>query len=470
MRPFPDQAVSDLARSVFGTVLRPGDSGYEQECASYNILVPVRPALVVGAASVEDVQQAVRFAAHHNAPVAVLGDGHLTTGPLHEAVLITLTRMAGLRIDAPAQVAHVTGSTRWQAVVEKAAESGLAPIDGSSPRVGVIGYLLGGGLSPTLGRTYGYASDHILRMEVVAADGTVCQVGPEENAELFFALRGGKGNFGVVTQVAFRLFPVRTVFGGGLWFSGERMAEVLRRWRDWVVTVPESMTSSVAIQRLPDQPELPAPLRGAFVVHVRIAYLEDARGGEALIAPLRELADPILDTVAEIPYSEAWTIHADPPGPMPYVDLGTGLRELPDEALLVFDRFVGPASDCPLASVEIRALGGALAREPEIPDAVPSRPFAFETFAFGVGAPEAAPGNRAYLRAWHDALGPWREDQAMVNFLSPDEGHTEAEVRRAYGPERYEALARIKAVYDPDNLFRLNHNIRPARLPEVEGS
>ena len=456
------EAVQLLKKAVVGEVFEPDEPGYTLATATYNVLVPPRPVLVVSAATVEDVQATVRFADAQGLAVTVLGDGHLITGPMEQAVLITLRSMAEVTVDAESQTARVRGPVSSGRLVDAAALVGLAPLNGSIPRVAAVGYTLGGGQSPTLGRLYGYASDHVHSLEVVTADAQLRTVTAQSDPDLFFALRGGKGNFGVVIGMELGLFPVTRIYAGGLWFAGERLAEVLPVWRDWVREIPEQMTSSVAVQRLPPLPELPQPLQGAFVVHVRIAYLGSPEEAEVCLAPLRALGATVLDTIADLPYAAAGTIHNDPPEPLPYVDLGTGLRELPDDALDVFVELTGPASDCPLVSVEIRSLGGALDREPEFADALPSRGMPFQTFGVGVGGPDVAPALRDYLRTLVGRLQPWAHEHSMVNFLSPDEGHSQDELRRIYGPEKYARLAQVKAVYDPKNLFRVNHNIAPA--------
>ena len=455
------EAVAILKAAITGDVFEPDEPGYTHATATYNVLLPPRPVLVVSAATVEDVQEAVRFADAHGLAVTVLGDGHLITGPVEEAVLITLRPMAELSVDAENRTARVRGPVPMGEVVTVAAAFGLAPLNGSLPRVGVVGYTLGGGQSPTLGRLFGYASDHVRSLEVVTADGQFRTVTAETNPDLFFALRGGRGNFGVVVGMEFGLFPVAQIYAGGLWFAGERLADVLPVWRDWVGHIPEQMTSSIAVQRLPPLPELPEPLQGAFVVHVRIAYVGTAEDAETWLVPLRAIGPTVLDTVADQPYSSAGMIHNDPPEALPYVDLGTGLRELSDGVLDVFDELTGPQSNCPLISVEIRSLGGALDREPEFADAVPSRGVPFQTFAIGVGGPDEAPALRDYLRTLIDRLQPWAHEHSMVNFLSPDEGNSQDEIRRIYG-DKYSRLAQIKADYDPKNLFRANHNIVPA--------
>ena len=317
---------------------------------------------MVGAANAGDVQAAVRFAARHNRPVAVRATGHQVIRSAREAVLISTSRLNGVHIDAANRIARVEAGVRWHEVVEKAAESGLAPLNGSAPDVGVIGNVLGGGQGPVLSRSHGYASDHVRMIEIVTADGELRKVTANSEPDLFWALRGGKGNFGVVTALEMGLFPVTEFYGGGLYFAGEQMAEVLHVWRTWAAELPEEATTSVAVQRLPALPELPEPLRGAFVLHVRFAHLGPVAEGEALIAPIRAVTTPLLDAVTIMPYTSVGMIHMDPPGPMPYYDRTTALRELSAETMDAFIELTGPGSDCPLASVEIRALGGALDR------------------------------------------------------------------------------------------------------------
>jgi FAD/FMN-containing dehydrogenase len=454
--------VSALATVVRGPILLPEDPGFAAECATYNLLNPLRPALVVGASCVADVQVAVRFAAGRGMPVAVSATGHQVRGPAEGALLITLGRMRGATVDEGRGSVRVAGGTRWQDVVDAAAAHGLAPVCGSSMTVGAVGYLLGGGLSPTLGRTRGYGADTVRAVEIVTADGQLRHVTADSEPDLFFAVRGGKGNFGVVTALETDLFEVGRLYGGALYFAGEHAAEVLHTWREWVVNLPDEMTTSVALQRLPPAPDLPEPLRGAFVVAVRVAHLGSATEGEDLVATMRAAAPVLLDGVGELPYRQVGRIHSDPVDPLPYVDRTTGLRTLPPEAVDALLDLVGPGSDCPLASVEIRALGGALDRPAAVPNAVSPRGLPFVLFGFGVGPAEQAASLSAYLTKVTGAMQPWADERTLPNFLSTDEATTPPAVRTVYGAELYDRLARIKARWDPANMFRMNHNIPPA--------
>jgi hypothetical protein len=454
----PEDAAA-LVAAVAGSVLLPGDAGYDDERAVFNLNHELVPAVIVVAESAADVQAAVAFAAGQHRPVLVKTTGHQMVGPAHGAVMIATHRMNDVAIDAVGRTARVGAGAIWAEVIEKAAKDGLAPLSGATPTVGVSGYTLGGGLSPTLGRSHGYAADHVRSLEVVTADGELRHVDAESEPELFWALRGGKGNFGVVTALEFALFPVPRLYGGGIYFPGERMADVLRAWTAWHPGTPETMISSFAVLRLPPLPELPEPLRGAFVVHLRIAYNGTAEDGERMIAPLRAVAPTVLDTVADMPYTEVGSIHRDPPEPLPYYERGIMLREFPAEAQDKLVELVGPDSGSTLTMVELRALGGAWDREPAVPNAVATRGLPYSMLGVAVGPLSEEQRLKESVAVLLDGLEPWRGDRRLVNILAPEEATDAAAI---YGPERYERLAAVKKTYDPANMFRINHNVAPA--------
>jgi FAD/FMN-containing dehydrogenase len=443
---------------VAGPVFVANDKGYDAEVAAFNLNNPLMPAIAVGVTSVADVQSVVRFAGEHRLPVSVRSTGHQVVRDGREGTLISTSRMGEVRIDAANRTAWAEAGARWSAVVAAASEHGLAPMSGSALSVGAVGYTLGGGLSPVLSRSKGYAADHVARLDVVTADGESRKVAVDSEPDLFWALRGGKGNFGVVTACEFRLFEVTGFYGGGVYFPGERMPEVLHVWRTWVGTLPEQATSSIAVKRLLDVPTLPEPVRGKFVLHVRFAYLGAAGDGERLFAPIRAAGAPLLDEVRMRAYSETALIHRDPTTHSAFYDRTAALRDLSPGALDKFVELVGPGSGCPLASVEIRALGGALDREPAAPNAVSTRGIPYLLFGLGVGGPEQADQMRGYLDRIVQELGTV-DDRQAVNFLSSDQAATPSQLRVVYGAERYDRLARIKQRLDPDNMFRMNHNI-----------
>jgi hypothetical protein len=458
--------VAGLRVQLTGPAFLPGEDGYAEETSTYNLITPLRPRVVVAAASVADVQAAIRFAAENHLGVAVRGGGHIVAKQDPDIIVVNMRQLRTVYVDPAKRLVRFEGGALWQEVLDAVTLYRLAPLNGSTPTVGATGYVLAGGHSPILGRSFGWAAEYVTKIEVVTADGRARTVTAESDPDLFFALRGTKGNFGIVTSIEMEVFPITHVYGGGLWFAGEHMADVLSAWRMWVAAIPTEMATSIAVQRLPPDPQLPEPLRGAFVLHLRTAYNGPAEDGEKVLAPMRSAAPVIFDTVALLSYAQAATIHRDPPLPFPYVDRSCGLAELTQGTVNALVRFAGPQSDCQLASIEIRHLGGALDREPRTPDAIPARGLPFQLFAFGVGPKEQMPALRASLAGLVEAVRPWAHPRRMMAFLSPDEATDPQTVRKLYGPERYDLLARIKRQYDPTNMFRVNHNIEPAASGE----
>ncbi|MFI6780094.1 FAD-binding oxidoreductase [Micromonospora sp. NPDC050276] len=456
--PSTEDAAARLTAQTAGPVLLPGNEGYDVECASYNLAIAQQPALVVGAANATDVQVAVRFAAEQGLPVAVLATGHSAL-PSAGALLITTRRMDAVVIDVEARTARIEAGVRWQQVVDAAAEHGLAPLNGAAPTVGAVSYTLGGGLGP-IGRTFGFAADHVHLIELVTADGELRTVSATNEPELFWALRGGKGNFGVVTAMEFALFPISRIYGGGLFFPGEQAAEVLNAWGQWTAGVPDEMTSSVALLQLPPLPGVPEPLRGRLVAHVRIAYVGAAEDGERLIAPLRAVGPTLIDSVTEMPYRAVGSIHADPPTPIPFMDRSALLREFTPELVDTIIAQAGPGAGSPLTVLEIRHLGGAFDRRPEATNAIDLRDAAFTFYAVAIGGPDQAEAFQGYLTRLIQAIQPWSTGGRFVNFLGASDATAEG-VAAAYPPETYARLAAVKRSYDPTNIFRVNHNIVP---------
>lgn len=424
----------------------------------FNRTIRHRPAVVVDAADAAEVLAAVRLAAERSLPVAVQATGHGMARAADDAVLVSTRRLTGVRIDPDTRTARIEAGVRAGQLIAEAAKYGLAPLNGASPVVGVVGYTLGGGLGP-LGRAYGFSADNVRELDTVTADGKLVTASPEQHEDLFWATRGGKGNFGVVTAMELELVAVTRLYGGGLFFPGEAAADVLHAYREWTATVPDELTSSVALLRLPPLEAVPEPLRGRFVVHVRIAYLGSAADGERLVAPLREVAPALIDTVRELPYTEVASIHQDPTDPGQFRDRSGLLRTL--EAATVdalLDR-VGPDADNPVPVVELRHLGGALGRPPQHANAVGFREAKFSLFTTARAGPEEAAAAGELQRSLLDALAPWRLGGPFVSFMGVDQAGAE-DVRAAYEPDTFQRLRVLKAAHDPDNLFRINHNIQ----------
>lgn len=462
-------AIEALAERVMGPVLVPGDEQYDAERAGHQTTRSHRPDVVVGAVGPADVRAAVVFAREHGLAVGVQGTGHALSAVAAEGgVLINTSRMRGVRVNPDAGTAWVAAGMSWNQVIHEAAPAGLAPLSGSAPGVGVVSYTLAGGLG-LLSRRYGYAADHVRGIDVVTADGRPRLVTADSDPDLFWALRGGRDNFGVVTGIEVDLVPVTTLYGGGLFFDGESAGEILEAYLRWTGTVPDEMTSSVAMISFPDVPALPPPLRGRHVVHVRIAYTADDLGaGEGLVAPLRAL-DPFIDTVGELPYTQAGTIHNDPPAPGTFESGTAMLGELDAAFVRALLELAGPHVPVPHV-VELRHLGGRLAHSVGAGNAVGNRDARYVINVVSrlerADIDEVRPAHERVFAA----IEPWCTGGKALNFMN---GEKDAEhVRAAYDPKDYQRLTELKAVYDPENMFRLNHNIPPgnaARLSSAPG-
>ncbi|HEX5799553.1 MAG TPA: FAD-binding oxidoreductase [Gaiellaceae bacterium] len=442
--------VRPLRSALQGDVVAPEDEGWDEARQAWNLTVDQRPAAVVLPESAEDVRDTVRFAYEVGLRVAPQGTGHgaAALGDLGDTILLKTERLRGVEIDPEARTARVAAGTIWIEVVEAAAEHGLAALAGSSPDVGVVGYTLGGGLS-WLARKHGIGANQVTAVELVTADGRLVRADAETNADLFWAVRGGGGSFGVVTALEFNLFPITEVYAGILWFPIDRAAEILNEWRAWTDGQPEEMTSVGRLLQFPPIPEIPEPVRGQSFVVVQAIFLGDEAEGAALLAPLRALG-PVLDTVTTIPITELSQLHMDPEGPAPGAGDGGMLAEVDTELV---DTLVDLTVGSPLLSVEIRHLGGAVARPRPEHGAVSHFEAPFIMYAVGIAptpeAKEIVEGVTAVLR---DALAPWEADHTYLNF---------AETRRGgaslFGGDAHARLRRIKAEVDPQDVIRSNH-------------
>jgi hypothetical protein len=420
-----------------------GQKGYGAEVAGFQTAIRHQPEVVVAAADTADVVEAVHLARARGVRVGVTATGHGARAPVN-GVLVTTRRMSGVRVDPVAGTVWVEAGARWSTVIERAAAHGLAPLAGSSPGVGAVGYTLGGGFG-LLGRTFGYAADHVRALDVVTADGALRRVTATSEPDLFWALRGGGELLGVVTGMEVGLVPVPVVYGGGLHFDAKHAAEVLSAYRELTVAARETLTTSVGMVGLPPVDAVPEPLRGKHVLHVRLASAEPL--DPSLLAPLRAIG-PLADRVGEVPAAEVGSIYGDPDFPHAYVGDNVLLRELPPALLDAVRTLAGPSAPVPCV-VDIRHLGGAMARPPEVANAVPYREAAYilrvlspvvdiaaaravhhEMFA------EAAPF--AVGRAATFGYGPVDDDPSLPPLRDPA---TEAR------------LAQVKAVFDPDDVF-----------------
>ncbi|MFC4138509.1 MULTISPECIES: FAD-binding oxidoreductase [unclassified Microbacterium] len=432
------------------------DPAYDTARGGYNLAVQHHPASIAVARTADDVVHAVREARARGLGVAVLATGHGPSRPADGQLLINTSAMKGITIDPAMRWARVEAGVRGGELVQAAAINGLAPLSGSSPEVGVVSYHLGGGLG-LLGRSLGWAVDHVRAIEVVTADGVLRRTTPDREPDLFWALRGGgKGTLGVVTAMEIDLHPIARLYGGGLHFAADRVEDALTLWADWTRTVPEAMSSSVLLIRMPDIPVLPEPLRGRYVMHLRIVFTGSADEGARLIAPFRALG-PITDTVVEMPYSGIGTIHAEPTTPVAFHARNRMLRTLDADAVRAVLRHAGPDAGAPFL-LELRHAGGALARPAERPSALGRRDGEFVLYVGGAAGPDQAPALQVRFSELFAAIEPWTTGGVVVNFLSgPDV--TAEELASGYLPDDVERLAQIKRAYDPENLFRTHHGL-----------
>ncbi|GII53252.1 oxidoreductase [Planotetraspora thailandica] len=450
-----------LLSSVSGPVLFPEDDGFTDEASVFNMTVAHRPYAIIGATDVADVQAAVLFAGDRGLPVAVLNTGHGPSVSVSgEAVMITTRRMTEVRIDSAKKTARVEAGVRWGQVVEEAAKVGLAPLAGSSPQVGVVGYTLGGGVSIAMGRAFGYAADHVLEIDVVTADGELRHVTPDSDEDLFFALLGGKGNFGVVTAMEFRLFPVRELYAGALHFSGDDARDVLHAYQRFTSTAPDELTSSIVFLRAPDLPFIPDFMRGKLTVSIRVAYLGSAHDGELLVAPLRAAAPVLADTVTMMPFAQIASITNDPTEPGAAVEHFVVLDELSPSAMEAILDIAGPDSGTPITMVNLSHLGGAFGIPPEKANAVGRRDAAFAAFALTAVPPGDVNASKDVGLELIDRLSSSGGGRKHPSYLSPADASVE-NVQLAYDEVTYKRLQAAKTVYDPHNVFRYNHNIPP---------
>ena len=450
--------VRGLRARVVGEVVLPGDDEWETARLAWNLAVDQRPAAVVLPETAEDVVAVVNFAREHGLRVAPQGTGHNASplGPLEDTVLLKTERMRGVRIDAAGRRARVEAGVLWMEVTAAASEHGLVGLAGSAPDVGVVGYSLGGGVS-WLARKHGLSANSILAVEIVTADGRLVRADAEHETELFWALRGGGGNFGVVTALELRLFPVTDVYAGWLIWPQERAGEVLHAWREWVETVPDEITSVGRLLNLPPIPDIPEPFRGRSLVVVEATFLGTEAEAAELLAPLRAL-EPELDTFATMPASKLHHLHMDPEQPVAGRGDGMTLGELPAEAVDALVAAAASGSVSELFSVELRHLGGELARSRPENGALASFDAAFLMFAVGITmSPELEAAVKAQVRVVQQTLAPWEAGQMYLNFREE-----EADARTFYAASAYRRLRQIKAEADPGELFRANHPIPPA--------
>jgi UDP-N-acetylenolpyruvoylglucosamine reductase len=440
-------------------IVTPTDEHWDDARRAWNLAVDQRPAAVAFPVTAGHVVALVEFAREHGLRVAAQGTGHNAAAieSLDGTLLLKTERMRNVRIDPEACIARVEAGALWQDVTGPAGEHGLAGLAGSSPDVGVVGYTLGGGLS-WMARRHGLASNSVTAIEIVTADGRLVRTDPSNEPDLFWALRGGGGSFGVVTAIEFRLYPIAQVHAGMLAFPIERASDVLHAWREWTRDVPDEVTSVGRLLRVPPLPEIPEAVRGRELVVIEATILDGDHDTDELLEPLRALGAE-MDTFGNIPVSALHHLHMDPDHPVPGMGTHMLLGDLPAEAIDALVEVGGPGTRTPLLSIELRHLGGAVGRAEAGHGAVAAIDAPFAMFGVGMAmTPEMIAGIEAYRPELRAALAPYDAGHAYSNFV---EEPTHAS--RMFARDSYARLCEVKADYDPADLFRSNHPIPAAR-------
>jgi FAD/FMN-containing dehydrogenase len=442
--------------AIAGRLATPNDADWDQARQAWNLAADQRPSAVAFAESGDDIAAVVRFAAENGLRVSGQATGHgaVALGSLEDAILIKTERMRGIEIDAGAQRARVEAGVLSVELAEAAQQHGLSGLPGSSPDVGVAGYHLGGGLS-WFGRQYGFACNRLRAIELVTADGETRTVDAENEPDLFWALRGGGGDFAVVIALHINLVPVADAYAGAFIFPGAVGAEAVRIWRDWAAGVGENVTSVVRFLRPPDIPDVPEPLRGTPLLTIDGACIGSREEGEAAFAPLLEIGEPMMNTFDQVPPAALCRIHMDPEQPVPGLGHHRVLRELPDEAIEVFASLAGPDSGTPLLLTEIRQLGGALARPDENGGALSHLDAGFAMFGIGMPmTPELGEAIEAHHDRLHEAMEPWAADGGYFNFAERP-----CDADAILPADVCARLADVKRQYDPDSRIIGSHAV-----------
>lgn len=450
--------VTDFSElSISGRVAIPADPDWDEVRQPWNLAVDLQPAAVALVESADDVAKVMTFAAANELRVTAQGAGHgaEALASLEGTVLIKMERMRGVEIDG--ETARVEPGVLATELSEATQAHGKTFLPGSAINVSVVGYSLGGGLG-WLGRKHGFACNRISAIELVGADGEPRTVDAENEPDLFWALRGGGGAYAIVTAVHAELLPLSEAYAGALLLPGEVGVEGLRAWRDWTAGAPEEVTAMFRFLRLPPVPEVPEPLRDTPLLYVGATCIGTQEEGERLIAPLREIGEPVMDTFAQMPCAGLGGIAMDPEEPVPYLGHGGVLAELPDGAVEAFFEASGPESGSPLLLAELRHTGGALGRSADGAGALDKLDAAY-TF-LGIGAlmnPALAQPIKARLDKIADQMKPWAAAGGYFNFAE-----RRCELDAILPAETCKRLAEVKRRWDPDDMIVTNHPLPAA--------
>ncbi len=462
--PFDSHQLATLRTRVQGSVLIPGNQGYDKARQTWDVKTfDQHPAMVIMPSNTSDVQTAVTFAREQKLPIGVQGGGHGHPYPVNDALLVNFANMTDIQIDAEAATARIEPGVLSKALVQSAHAYGLAPLNGFAASVGVVGYMLGGGIG-WLARQHGPAAASIRSVELVTADGNLLQVDESNHPDLLWGLRGGGGNFGIVTSLECALYPVKDIFAGQVVYPIEQGKAVLNAYLKWTEAVPDNLTSALRITHFPDSPDLPPPLRGTSVMTIMACYNGEATQGQALLSPMRSLGTALLDTFALIPYSKVATISNDPDDAPPlflYSESGAFQAFAPEGINAIVD--ITGNRESGIFQAEIRHLGGALARQPEDAMAFNCRDANFYlNVQVTAPSPDQLKGGKQALASLRQGLSSEMLGETLVNFIEAENAGSYL-TQIAYTSNNYQRLRTLKDRYDAKDVFRFNHNIPPSR-------
>jgi FAD/FMN-containing dehydrogenase len=435
-------------------ILHPGDAGWDASRQVFNLLVDQRPTAIACPGDEREVAAAIGYARRRGLRVTAQSTGHNAgpLGALDGTLLLNTSRLTGLSIDAAEHRVRVGAGLKWEHVVPRLSELGLAALHGSSPDVGIVGYTLSGGVS-WLARRHGLQCNAVQALEVVTADGELVRTDPSCEPDLFWALRGGGGSFGVVTAVEFAVQPVEELFAGALFFPARRASEVLHTWHGLLPSLPDELMTWTALMNFPPEDAIPEPLRGRAFTVVMAAFLGTAADGRDLLRDLLALG-PEIDTLETVPPVGLSELAMDPPLPLPYRTGHQLVGALPPEAIDEFVAAVDMRPGAPLAIAQLRHMGGALGRPPSGAGAVATLPG--ELCVLGVGVVTDEASSRAVdaaLEGFTASLADHRVGY-YANFVEEP-----ADAHQFFDESTWARLRRVKRAYDPTDMIRSNHPI-----------
>jgi FAD binding domain len=455
-------SIDQLNELLPGKVVAPGDAAWESARTPWIVNVDQQPIAVVNVDDAQDVVTTVRHARDHGLTVAAQPAGHGTTRAIDDTILLRTRGLDGVHVDVASRVARVGAGVKMGELMTALEGTGLTALSGSTPDTTVVGLSVGGGMS-WFGRAFGLAADSLVALDIVDADGELARVTADSDPDLFWAIRGGGGDFGIITAAEVALHPAETIYGGQLMWPIEQAAEVLKAFQTVTATAPDELTVWFHLLRFPPLPEIPEPLRGGSFVTFALTFIGDPEDAEELIAPVRALATPMIDTLGIVALSALGDILAEPVDPMPVLERSILLPTLPDAALDALLSFAGAGAPSMLTVVQVRHLGGALARPAANPGAVGTVEEEFQLFMLGIPAvPELVAPLMGQLAEGERAMAPYASGRRMFNFL----GHN-ADPSTAFAPEALERLRDIKAERDPFGVIRSNRPVRGTDRPAV---